>query len=263
MYSADNIAVFCPMPSPETQVELLSHISKKHRLILYTELKSLSDKHQYYLSCSEGKLAVSPVDSVRGGALMVDFDSPQASYRRQSSGIKQEIAKAVGCKSDNRPNILDITAGLGGDAFVLASLGCKLTLIEKNPIVYELLLDGLLRGSEGSSSVSAITSENITLLPCQNAITYIENKAESFEVVYLDPMFPQRSKAAKVKKAMQYFHDIVGLDLKQEDALLKLSLNLAEKRVVVKRPKQAPLLANMQPSHQIKSKTIRYDVYIK
>ena len=41
--------------------------------------------------------------------------------------------------------MLDATAGLGRDAFVLASLGCQVTLIERVPAVAALLENGIER----------------------------------------------------------------------------------------------------------------------
>lgn len=53
------------------------------------------------------------------------------------------------------------------------------------------------------------------------------------------------------------------MDEAQEALLLELALGLAQKRVVVKRPKGAPLLAGKEPNYQIKSKSIRYDIYLR
>lgn len=263
MFNRKSVAVLCHLSLQARPTKVLQNIAKRYELDLYSCLSDMADNCVYYLSFQGNRLSITPLNTNRGGALYVDFDSPQANFRRQTSGIKQEIAKAVGCKSDYRPGILDVTAGLGGDAFVLAALGCKMSLIEKNPIVYELLLDGLFRGGGEESNAHDIIRQNMTLLPCQDALEYLRSNSGCFEVVYLDPMFPQRVKAAKVKKAMQYFHDIVGLEAEQESALFIASMQVAKKRVVIKRPKQAPLLAGAKPSHQIKSKTIRYDVYVK
>ena len=108
-----------------------------------------------------------------------------------------------------------------------------------------------------------IVKEKMHLIARQNSLDFLEKNTEKFDVIYLDPMFPNRQKSAKVKKTMQYFQEIVFYDNEQEEKLLDLSLQKAQKRVVVKRPKLAPFLAQKFPTHQIKGKTIRYDVYLK
>jgi len=59
---------------------------------------------------------------------------------------------------------------------------------------------------------------------------------------------------------MQVFKDLVGADDDAELVLQKL-LQSGAKRVVVKRADKAPVLAG-QLHHQIKSKTLRFDVYL-
>lgn len=82
------------------------------------------------------------------GPVRVDFVEGAAAHRRQfGGGSGQMIAKAVGVQSGIRPRILDATAGLGRDSFVLASLGCEMTLIERQPLVAALLEDGLQRAA--------------------------------------------------------------------------------------------------------------------
>ncbi len=231
-------------------------------------VESLADAQrlavEYYFTDIDGILSLSPIDGSIGGPLFVDFASSQHDYRRHTSGIKQDVAKAVGCKSQYRPSVLDVTAGLGGDAFVLASLMCHVTLLERSIPVYALLEDGVKRASCASDEVSSIVGDYMHLLKRQDALAFLEkNVDQSFDVVYLDPMFPERKKSAKVKKAMQYFHHLVGHDDKQKNAsLMMAATKLAKKRVVVKRPKQAPLLTDDIPSYQIKGKSIRYDIYL-
>ncbi|NRB40978.1 MAG: class I SAM-dependent methyltransferase [Pseudomonadales bacterium] len=256
--------LFCLKEGLSTS-SLLSQFVDVHSLPVEESLPhDVINPHTYYLKACQGEITLQPVDTRLGGALGVDFMSSQLSYRRQTSGIKQEVAKAVGCKADYRPRVLDVTAGLGGDAIVLACLGCDMTLVEKNPLVYLLLESGISQALHAvDSDVSTIVSDFMHLSGCQDSLLYMQGcDAGQFDVVYLDPMFPERKKSAKVKKAMQYFHDIVGLDEQQDVELLALALRVAQKRVVVKRPKLAPLLTDKKPSYQMKAKSIRYDVYL-
>jgi len=224
---------------------------------------SLSAKLDYNLVSENGILQLIPSDKKKGGALFVDFAAKSMEYRRNSSGVNQEIAKAIGCKFGERPSVLDATAGLGNDAFILASLGCRVILVENNPVIYDLLADGIRRAADLQDEVGRIVREKLYLIARQNSVDFLANSSEKFDVIYLDPMFPDRKKSAKVKKSMQYFQEIVGYDLAQEAQLLNLALEKSEKRVVVKRRKLAPFLAGKEPNHQIKGKTIRYDIYLQ
>lgn len=217
----------------------------------------------YQLSYSDTVLQLVPLDKKKGGPLSVDFDAAAQLYRREQAGIKQDIAKAVGCKPDYRPRILDATAGLATDASILAYLGCQVDLLEQSEVVYALLSDGLQRALQSENVATQEVVKNLLLLPRQSAQDFLVLKSHDYDVVYLDPMFPERQKSAKVKKAMQYLHDVAGIaSLEQERQLLELALVNATKRVVVKRPRLAPFLADKKPSYQLTGKTIRYDVYL-
>lgn len=216
----------------------------------------------YILYFQNTILQIAPTDKTYGGPLFVDFYADSIEYRRSTSGIKQDIAKAVGCKPGVRPSVLDVTAGLAADAFVLASLGCQLTLIESNPIVYVLLSDAFCRTNHRDDEVAQIVVNNMQLLERIDALQFMANTAVEVDVVYCDPMFPHRQKAAKVKKAMQYFHDIVGFDDTNEAQLLMLARKIATKRVVVKRPKLADFIDQQVPDYQLKGKSVRYDIYL-
>ncbi|WP_354668411.1 class I SAM-dependent methyltransferase [Colwellia sp. C2M11] len=199
------------------------------------------------------------LDEPKLGGVKVDFVEGAVAHRRKFGGGRgQDIAKAIGLKHGFTPHVLDATAGLGRDAFVLAGLGCQVTLMERMPIVAALLDDGIER-AKLNSEVSEIANR-MTLVHASS----IENMdlAQQVDVVYLDPMYPHREKSAAVKKEMRVFQSLVGEDL-DADALLEPALALAKYRVVVKRPSYAPPLNNIKPSTSIKMKKNRFDVYVK
>ena len=213
------------------------------------------------------RLALYAIDpSGDGVAIYADFHGASATYRRKKGGgRRQMIAKAVGVKGGMCPTVLDATAGLGKDAFVLASLGCRVTLLERSPVVYALLEDAIERARQFGAAedlellkiLERMNSMNADALDYMNA----ESAEERPDVVYLDPMFPQRTKSAQVKKEMQVFHLLIGAD---EDSghLLEAALKFARKRVVVKRPRIAPVLSDSKPSYQLEGKRNRFDVYV-
>ena len=95
-----------------------------------------------------------------------------------------------------------------------------------------------------------------------DAISYLQSRDIIYDIIYLDPMFSDVDKRAKVKKDMQMLHALIG-ENNDADRLLELALSKAKKRVVVKRHKLSPFLNNQKPSHQIIGKSTRYDVYCR
>jgi len=197
------------------------------------------------------------------GPVSVDFVSGSVAHRRKfGGGSGQMIAKAVGIKGSIRPSIADVTAGLGKDSFVLATLGCEVQLIERSPIIHSLLADGFSRAELNFEIMDIIARMH---LHCSNSIDWLRQCVEAPQVVYVDPMFPHSSKSAAVKKEMLLFRDIVGEDLDAGE-LLATALETAQARVVVKRPRKAPIiivpgLNQLKPSYALEGKSSRYDIY--
>lgn len=195
------------------------------------------------------------------GAVYVDFAEGKARHRLLFGGGKgQDIAKAIGLHKIKQPQVVDATAGLGREAFVLASLGCHVTLLERSPIMHALLADGLKRASAtDDEQLQAIISR--MHLEHQDALNWLATTATKPDVVYLDPMFPERQKSALVQKEMRFLHEVVGED-PDSAKLLHLARRVAKHRVTVKRPRLASELADLKPAFVISGKAVRYDVYL-
>ena len=201
--------------------------------------------------------------------ICVDFSSGESSYRReQGAGKKQPIARAIGLsKPSNKKqirneciNVLDATAGLGGDAFVIACLGCNVKMLERSPIIAALLNDGLQRGRQDENIQSVINRMSLYHIESEAYFTQVKDAPD---VIYLDPMYPARKKSAKVKKEMQILQGLLAHSVHEDnDVLLKGAMRMAKNRVVVKRPKGAEYLNDLAPNHSIESKKTRYDVYL-
>ena len=221
----------------------------------------LEGDSEFALQLGEGGLQLVELGPQAPGPVKVDFVEGAVAHRRLfGGGTGQMIAKAVGVQPGVRPQVLDATAGLGRDAFVLASLGCNMTLIERQPLIAALLEDGLVR-ARGSAEVAAIAAQMRLLQG--NAIELLSAWAdEAPQVIYLDPMFPHRDKSALVKKEMRLFRPLVGDDL-DAPALLAAALALASHRVVVKRPRKAPCIDGAKPTYVLEGKSSRYDIYTK
>jgi 16S rRNA (guanine1516-N2)-methyltransferase len=220
-------------------------------------------------------------------SLRIDFLSSQLNYRRKSwrgGGRcgRELIARAVGHKPGKGLKILDATAGFGVDAFVLAQLGHDVTMLERSPIIANLLQDALQRALEDDTcqdlKLRLINVDAIIYME-QLAMQYAESGDENAlpDVIYLDPMYPTRSKSALNKQNMRILKDIVGEDL-DAAVLFAAALKCAKKRVVVKRPRLAKRIdegeaaegnlvirsnseVSMIPTFVIFGKSCRYDVY--
>ena len=205
------------------------------------------------------QLELQKTDEPKLGAVAVNFVSGTMAHRRQFGGGRGEaIAKAVGVKGNYLPTVIDATAGLGRDAFVLASIGCQVTMFERHPVVAALLADGLDRAYQ-DPTIGQLLQKQLRLI-YNSSLHGLSLYQDKPDVVYLDPMFPHRQKSALVKKEMRIFQQLVGSDLDAE-SLLEPARRLAKKRVVVKRPDYAPFLANQKPTAEIKTKNHRFDIY--
>ena len=196
------------------------------------------------------------------GAVHVDFTAGVLAHRRRFGGGRgQPLARAVGLKKGASPQVLDATAGLGRDAFVLATLGCAVHMIERSPISMALLRDGLQRAYNNAEIGDMVQQRMKLTFGNAPPIMSQLRDSERPDVVYLDPMYPHRNKSAQVKKEMRAFQLVIGEDADSVE-LLNTALACARQRVVVKRPRLAPPIMGPKASMIIESKNTRYDVYL-
>lgn len=190
--------------------------------------------------------------------------------RLKRASLKSEML-ARACNLAEKPQLIDATAGLGHDSLLMAYLGAEVTLVERHPILFSLLEDSYQRAlqdpflSKVAARIHLVFSDSADYLKAQ------AEAGQAVDVVYLDPMFPQRDqnqqavkKQAQVKKQMQLLHLLLPehgeMDL--GDALLPLAQKIA-KRVVVKRPRLAVYLAGQTPDHQWTGDACRFDAYFQ
>ncbi|MGO1500515.1 MAG: class I SAM-dependent methyltransferase [Marinobacter sp.] len=196
------------------------------------------------------------------GPVRAEFVTGKMGYRREhGGGAGQLVARAVGLqKTKAGLHVVDATAGLGQDAFVLASLGCQVSLFERNPVIHALLADGLVRAALNVDCAPIVARMTLQIGSSIDWLARAGEGSDAADVVYLDPMFPHRDKSALVKKEMQVFRTIVGDD-DDSEALLIVALAAAKYRVAVKRPRKAPAINGPEPGTRIEGKSSRYDIY--
>lgn len=193
----------------------------------------------------------------RQNPLRVDFASSRLTYRRATSSARKErLARAVG--AGDGVHVVDCTAGLGRDSFMLASFGCTVIMVERSPVLVQLLEDALARANK--TNVADIV-RRLQLVEA-DAIEFLQELHERPDVIYLDPMFPSRSKHAKVKGEMQMLQRYLGPDTDTQ-TLIDTALATDCPRIVLKRPAQGADIADLKPTYTLKGKTSRFDIFIK
>ncbi|MDF1819932.1 MAG: class I SAM-dependent methyltransferase [Alcanivoracaceae bacterium] len=190
--------------------------------------------------------------------LSLTFDAGALGWRLAHERVRHErLVKALGGMPTSGATVLDATAGLGRDALVMARAGYRVQMVERSPVLAALLRDALARlgvqQPELAARLSLVEGDALALL----------DAGDSAAVVYLDPMFPGRSKAAAVKKDLQLLQLLLAHEPESDElALLDAARARARKRVVVKRPAKAPALAGQAPNHSVAGKAVRFDVYL-
>ena len=203
-------------------------------------------------------------NQTRKSILGVDFCGGELLHRIKFGGNRSSLlAKAIGAKSkSNAPKVIDATAGLGRDAFVLASLGCEVTMLERSRLLF-IMLDRAISVAKENPLTSEIASR--MKLHQQDSIEYLSSHSELSniaDVIYLDPMFPHEKRKAQIKQEMITCREVVGDDLDAAE-LFEAASKVAIPRIVVKRMKSAPFISSATPSQQFIGKTNRFDLYLR
>ena len=195
------------------------------------------------------------------GPIFVDFVHGPVGFRRRSArSHRQPIALAVGLRRGT-VTVVDATAGLARDSFLLASLGCTVVAVERSPVLGALIRDGLRRArAAGAPELLAVVDRITLVVDDARKVLARMTGTTAPEVVYLDPMYAPKKKTALPKKEMRMCRRLVGDD-PDAGELLAIARQIATRRVVVKRhPHAAPLAP--QPAMQFPGKKVRYDVYL-
>lgn len=222
----------------------------------------MSTAADFKLERQEGQLALSCISDPSLGAVSVDFDDKSLAWRQRHPAQPETLLKAVGLRSGQALRILDGTAGFGLDAFILASTGCEVLMLERNAWVHALLADGLHRAAGSDDERVRKAVSRMQLLHADSTLVASESIGGAPDVVYLDPMFPERRrKSAKVKKHMAMLQLLLDAE-PDAPGLLAWAMGLGARRVVVKRPRIAGFLDACKPSYQLPGSSSRFDIYL-
>ncbi|WP_273396615.1 class I SAM-dependent methyltransferase [Thermophilibacter mediterraneus] len=169
---------------------------------------------------------------------------------------RELLVRAARVRGVERPRAVDATAGLGEDSLLLAAAGFSVTMFEKDPVIAALLRDALERAA-GDPALAAVVAR-MELVEA-DSVAALRSRPEPPDVVFLDPMFPERTKSAAVKKKFQLLHRLER-PCEDERELLDAALAAGPRKVVIKRPPKGPWLAGARPSYSLAGKAVRYDV---
>ncbi|MDE2148925.1 MAG: class I SAM-dependent methyltransferase [Gammaproteobacteria bacterium] len=202
-----------------------------------------------------GRLCLRDADHPRRGAICIDWSSAGL-RRRIVAGRGQALARALGLQRRRGARIADLTAGLGRDGFVLAALGARVTMIERQPLIHALLADALARALTDPALRAAAARVELIHADARDWLA----AAPAPDAVYLDPMYPDHGRSALPAGELQWLRRACGDDA-DAGALLAPALAAAA-RVVVKRPRRAPPLAGVKPQACIRTAQVRFDLYL-
>ena len=192
-----------------------------------------------------------------GMVLRADFSRLLPRLRADRLG-RELLVRAARTRGVTAPTVVDATAGLGEDSLLLAAAGFTVIMFEKDPVIAALLRDALDRAADDSQLADVVA--RMTLVE-GDSVAGLRELSFSPDVVFLDPMFPERTKSAAVKKKFQLLHHLER-PCEDEEGLLAAALAARPRKVVIKRPPKGPWLAGAKPSHSLAGKAVRYDVIV-
>ena len=232
-------------------IEKAKNIAERLNIEIITNNK---EKFDILLSMDESGLALVS-DNMK---LYGDF-SKSIKRLKQSNLQKEMLIHAVKIKGEKEKLIaIDATAGLGEDSILLAAYGYNVELYEKNPIISELLKDAMERAEKISELKDIIGRMKVHN---EDSIIAMQNLKYKPDIILLDPMFPERTKSALIKKKFQILHKIEN-PCSDENEMLSSAIKANPKKLVIKRPLKGEYLAGVKPDYSLKGSSIRYDCII-
>lgn len=219
-------------------------------------------------ACSAAQAAGLELIEMADGLVLTDGDMRlQADFSRMLPRLKQGrlqhelLVRAAKIKGAKHPVAVDATAGFGEDSLLLAAAGFTVELFERDVVIAALLADALERGADDPALADAVARMHLHVGDSLAGMAELAAAGDPVDVVYLDPMFPGRTKSAAVKKKFQLLHHLEQ-PCDSEEELVAAARALQPKKIVIKRPIKGPFLAGAKPSYQLAGKAVRYDVLV-
>ena len=196
--------------------------------------------------------------SLIGYGLSYQGDFEGMLHRVSDGRLAHEMLVRAAKTTQTNVKGIDATAGMGEDAFLLAACGYEMTLYEQNPVVAVLLKDALRRAKKHPKLKDIAARMQLVE---NNSVDELKSRVDDIDLIYLDPMFPGRSKSAAVKKKFQLLHRLEA-PCENETALLEAARAAHPRKIVIKRPVKGSYLAGSKPDYTLQGKAVRYDCIV-
>ncbi len=210
--------------------------------------------------------------SLVGGKLRLQADFNNMLPRVKDDMWQNElIARAAKIKEgESNLKAMDATAGFGEDSLILAAAGYEVMLYEKDPVIAALLKDCLIRArkipeiKDMVMRMKLVEGDSIEAMLNMAELKKDETKvvADMPDLIYLDPMFPERQKSSKIKKKFQLIQKLERPCFNGEE-MVNAALSLNPKKILIKRPMKAETLGDRTPEFSYKGTSIRYDCFMQ
>lgn len=237
----------------EADGEMLEWLKKQFDVIMTDETPDIKNTDLRLHLNSNGLVLVG-----NGRMLMGDFTKMLMRIRPNNLNSEM-LVKASKIKGiDGALTVIDATAGLGEDAFLLAAAGFYVKLYERDMVIASLLKDALKRAAKVPKLAEVVGRMQLF---AEDSVKALKSMAIPADVVLLDPMFPERQKSALIKKKFQLLQQLER-PCSDEEELMNAALASKPRKIVIKRPANGTFLANRKPDYSIKGKSIRYDCIV-
>ena len=199
--------------------------------------------------------------ALAGEDMLLRADFARLLPRTRPDRLQGELlVRAARLKGAQDPRAVDATAGLAEDSFLLAAAGFRVELYERDPVIAALLRDALAR-AEADPRLSPITGR--MRLHEEDSVAALGRMDAAPDLVYLDPMFPERRKSAAVKKKLQLLQRLEAPCTDADaEALLRAAVAAGPRKLIVKRPPKGPHLAGVKPAYSLEGKAVRFDCIV-
>lgn len=223
-----------------------------------------------------GALELRLSSDIPGRGVSVDFSSFRA------VGLAHHpLVRAVGRDTHA---VIDATAGLGHDAWLLAARGLRVLAIERCEAVRTILADGLRRAShhpslaDTASRITLVEGDSIAVL--RDCTARATAAGDARIAIFLDPMYPEFHRGSALPpRDIRLVRAAAGDDA-DAPQLFAAACAVVDApgvqrplRVVVRRPTRAPPMPidfGASPcaspcvslNAQFESKLVRYDLYL-
>ncbi|MGI6204546.1 MAG: class I SAM-dependent methyltransferase [Anaerovoracaceae bacterium] len=192
--------------------------------------------------------------------LRPDFSDMKRRIRPEALNSELLIRAArIKGKGPSSLTVVDATAGLGEDSLLLAAAGYNVVMYENDPVIAALLRSALGRARDTAELRGAAARMELREEDSVEALAR-EGGPEP-DIVYLDPMFPERKKSGAIKKKFQLLQQLERPCGNGEE-LLGAAVAAGPSKIVIKRPLGGEPLTGRRPDYSVRGKTVRFDCIV-